>query len=162
MEEGVGKAGGDDGMTGWRTLRKAMVAASAGLALIAGAAMWWQAWMAWQQSGNDDAQLAMPSIFALVWASLLLAGALLAVLRKVTSVLMAGWLLCLGQTVYWGTEYLSPSWRASAGLPSPWTWQLVPYIAIFLGLPVLGVLLPLPDLLQRRREKAKADTGVSA
>jgi hypothetical protein len=147
-------------MTRWRTLRKAMVAASAGLAFLPGAAVWWQAWMAWQQSGYDDAQLAVPSIFALIWASLLVAGALLALLREVAAVLMAGWLLCLGQTVFWATEYLSPSWRASWGLPSPGTWQLVPYVAVFLGLPVLGFLLPLPDWLQRRREKAKTDTGV--
>ncbi|HEX4860285.1 MAG TPA: hypothetical protein VFV07_03550 [Rhizomicrobium sp.] len=138
-----------------------MVAASAGLAFIAGAAVWWNAWLAWQQSGSSDPQLEAPSVFALVWASLLLTGAAVALLRGISAILIVGWLLCLSHTVYWATRYFSRSWWASSGISSPGIESMVIFAAVYLALPALGALLPLPDWLQRRREKTKTNAGVA-
>ena len=147
-------------MTRWRTPRKLMVAASAVLAVIAGAAIWWNAWLAWYPGPDVDVQMVAPSAFALTWAALLLMGGIFALVRRTSAILILGWLLCLGHAVYWATKLLSPSWWTSEGLHMPGLGRLAADGGVFLGWPVLGFLLLLPELLQRRREKVKTDGGI--
>jgi hypothetical protein len=164
VEEGVGEAGGDDGMTRWRTLRKLMAAASAVLALLIGiflavsaayAAMIQEPPPGFQGFWDPPRP---PTVLEIVMIAVLLAGGIALFWTGRALPLLTAWVIFACAASADSVALVIPSVRASYGLrpladlkdvivPFLFNWLLV--------VSLVGIALVLPAWLRTGREKAK-------
>jgi hypothetical protein len=164
MEEGAREAGGDDGMTRWRTPWKLMAAASAVLALLLAIVLASLAvHLEMIQEPPPGFQgfwdpPARPNALGIIVIAVLLAGSIALFWTGRALPLLAAWLIFACAASVESVAMVIPSVRAAYGL-RPLTGLkdvIVPFLTNgLLEVSLVGIALVLPAWLRARREKAK-------